>query len=234
MVAGDSARDQPVHGVQPIWRPASPGMMPKAAMNNSTRFADSLDFLPALLQRYSGSNEHRILLSAVVDILPKAMGADRCSIFIHDPSHQRAWLQCGTGLEEKELDIPLRGSITGEVIQSGRSIFVPDMRLRPGIHTDVDTMTGYDTRSVLCVPITDSRGNTVRGTLQLINKLNGERFDDLDRQHLEQVAVSLRKAIRAIYYAQFKGARRFIRERHGRSLFGRIVKYIRRFFTGDP
>ena len=195
-------------------------------MDKPSYSATVMGMLTPLFQRFSGSGEQRILLGAIVDVLPKAMQADRCSIFIHDPGHDRAWLQCGTGLAEKELDIPLRGSISGEVMVTGRSVMVPDMRVRPGVHTDIDAMTGYDTRSVLCAPITDSSGRKVRGTIQLINKLDGKAFTRADQEVLEQVTVGLRKAVRTVYVAQFSGSTRLGRRTFSRN--GSLLDTLRR------
>ncbi|MBF0371395.1 MAG: GAF domain-containing protein [Magnetococcales bacterium] len=182
-------------------------------MAETTNQSDPLQELRALASKKADSGkksgskadskeEYKEILNQAVALLPDILKTERCSIFIHDPKHQRAWLQSGTGLIEKELDIPLQRSITGEVVITGQPLIVNDMRHRDGVHRDVDQMTGYNTRNVLCVPIKNRDGNKVRGTLQVINKLNNKSFNLEDQSLLERAATLLRTATRTAYLSQ--------------------------------
>lgn len=142
------------------------------------------------------------LLDEVVRILPGLMDADRCSIFIRDPSQERIWLQSGTGMIERELDLPMRGSISGEVIRSGRSQILNDLKSHIGTHTDVEIMTGYHIRNMLCVPIHNSNGQKVRGVLQVLNKRDNAPFSDNDRQFAETIAEMLKPMVSRLYADQ--------------------------------
>lgn len=46
---------------------------------------------------------------------------------------------------------------------------------------EIDTLTGYRTKALLCMPIKDSSGDVI-GVAQVINKLNGEHFSETDEK----------------------------------------------------
>jgi signal transduction protein with GAF and PtsI domain len=46
------------------------------------------------------------LLAFYTRIMTRAVGAERCSIFIHDPDKDRIWLKTGTGVQEAEIVVP--------------------------------------------------------------------------------------------------------------------------------
>ena len=71
------------------------------------------------------------LLSFFVELMPKALQCERCSIFILDPKEDNVWVQVGTGLLEKQINVPQAGSLVGEVISSGQRLR-PDFQLLAG------------------------------------------------------------------------------------------------------
>ena len=52
---------------------------------------------------------------------------------------------------------------------------------------EVDRLTGYKTRNILCLPITNVKGECI-GVTQMINKLSGS-FSDGDIKILESFSV---------------------------------------------
>ncbi|XP_057371613.1 dual 3',5'-cyclic-AMP and -GMP phosphodiesterase 11-like isoform X4 [Daphnia carinata] len=120
---------------------------------------------------------HKILQN--VSILTKA---DRCSLFLvqgERGSDSRCLVSklfdvCSQStlkeMEKKEeIRIPWGSGIVGYVAQSGEPVNIPDAYKDERFNHDVDVMTGYHTRSMLCLPIKDSN-NEVIGVAQVINK----------------------------------------------------------------
>ena len=58
-----------------------------------------------------------------------------------------------------------------------------DSRFNP----DIDRMTGFVTRSILCVPILGEDESSAIGVMQLVNKLDGTYFDKDDLTWLDQI-----------------------------------------------
>ncbi|WP_455217022.1 GAF domain-containing protein [Kaarinaea lacus] len=144
---------------------------------------------------------NRQLLQFFVDIMPKTLGAERCSIFILDPVNEKAWLACGTGLTEKQLQVPTSNSMVGQVLETGKYVQEDDLEDQVGAHDVVAAKTGYVTRNALCVPVRGVTSKKVVGAIQVLNKLRGDFTED-DRSILERLAFHLEMNIENIYLRQ--------------------------------
>ncbi len=144
---------------------------------------------------------NRQLISFFVDIMPRTLNAERCSIFILDPVDEKAWLQCGTGMSEKQLKVPTKNSIVGRVISSGQWVLESDLEEQVGVHDVVAVKTGFVTRNALCVPVHGVTTKKIVGAIQILNKNNG-MFDDEDREILERLAFHLEMNIENIFLRQ--------------------------------
>ncbi len=155
--------------------------------------------IEAASKKRSGNTE---LLQFLVEIMPKALDAERCSIFIHDPIQQDVWLQCGTGLGEKEVSVPESGSLVGRVISSGNVITENDMQSVVGTHDIIAMQTGFICRNSMCVPVRGVTTQRVTGAIQLLNKSHGKKFNSQDQQYLEKLAFLLQMNIENIFLRQ--------------------------------
>ena len=144
---------------------------------------------------------NRKLIQFFVDIMPKALEAERCSIFILDPVDEKAWLQCGTGLNEKQLQVPTKNSIVGRVMSMGEFVVEDDLEDQVGAHDIVAVKTGFVTRNAICVPVHGVTTKKVVGAIQVLNKNRGN-FDDADREILEKLAFHLEMNIENIFLRQ--------------------------------
>lgn len=78
--------------------------------------------------------------------------------------------------------------IAGYAATCGKPMIVNDVRQSPHFCADVDKVTGFQTRSALCVPII-SQGK-VLGVIELLNKINGD-FTLNDEQLLQSIVSSV-------------------------------------------
>ena len=154
-----------------------------------------------LMEKAWQETGNRKLLKFFVDIMPRALDAERCSIFILDPVNEKVWLQCGTGLSEKQLQVPTSNSMVGQVIETGQFVMEHDLEDQAGAHDVVAVKTGYVTRSALCVPVHGVTSKKVVGAIQVLNKIRGE-FSDEDREMLERLAFHLEMNIENIFLRQ--------------------------------
>jgi len=88
--------------------------------------------------------------------------------------------------------VPPGKGISGWVFQQGQSLLVPDVTQDPRYYPEVDYFTGFQTHSILCVPLR-VRG-VCFGVIELVNKVNGE-FSVGDLRLLESVAALMATAI---------------------------------------
>lgn len=163
---------------------------------------NKLQLRQQILSRSWSHRGNRELIDFFTEILPRIMDAERCSIFIHDKSNAKVWLQSGTSLEKKQIEVPKSGSIVGEVITTGKPVVMHDLNLVQGVHTLVDANTGFVTLNMLCVPIKSITSPDVAGAIQILNKQGDVGFDKADLAMLERVAHHLELAIENIFLSQ--------------------------------
>ncbi len=77
--------------------------------------------------------------------------------------------------------------IAGQVIGDGRSVIVEDCQKDSRWANRVDTLTGFRTLSMLCVPLVWERH--VFGCIQILNKTDDAFFDRTDLAFVEQLAM---------------------------------------------
>jgi hypothetical protein len=145
---------------------------------------------------------NRKLIEFFVELLPKALSCERCSIFILDPVDDNVWLHSGTGLKEREIRVPKWSSVVGKVISEGRSIVEEDMENTVGAHDTVDVKTGFVSRNSMCVPVKGVSVDKITGAIQLLNKTGGKSYSDEDKIILKKAAMHLQMNIENIYLRQ--------------------------------
>jgi adenylate cyclase len=136
------------------------------------------------------------MLSKIVREAAKMLRADRATLFLNDEKTKELFSRVAMGDSVGEIRLPNHVGIAGAVFTSGQTVNIPyayaDLRFSPAF----DKKTGYFTRSILCVPITNKAGKII-GVTQVLNKRGGP-FNDEDEARLKaftaQLAISLENA----------------------------------------
>jgi len=147
-------------------------------------------------------DDYWALLKFYVNILPKIMKAERCTVYIIEMGTEKICSMYGTGLQKMRIKPPKDGSIVGEVISTGESVIATDLDKLPGFHTKVDAKTGFVTRNMVCAPIKSLTGHGVAGAVQLLNKADGTSFDSDDQDQLNEISGHLSITIESIMLNQ--------------------------------
>ncbi len=145
---------------------------------------------------------NRQLLQFFVEVIPRAINAERLSIFVHDPVDDNLWVQCGTNVEERQIEVPQAGSVVGRVIETGRPVFESNMQQQMGAHDNVAIKTGYVTYNTLCVPVKGVTTRKVTGAIQAVNKIGMDEFTEGDLTTLQKLAFNTQMHIENIYLRQ--------------------------------
>lgn len=145
--------------------------------------------------------DYRAFVQLFVKILPRLMGAERCTIFIIELGTDRICSIFGTGIHEREIEPPKEGSVVGKVISSGQGIIENNLDQSAGFHAQTDEETGFVTQNMVCAPIRSRTGHGVSGAIQVLNrKEDGFKQEDLDL--LIEVADYLSISIESIILNQ--------------------------------
>ena len=125
----------------------------------------------------------------VVQRTSRIMEADRTSLYVYDEEKKSLWTLAAEGLSEK-IYLPPGKGLAGRCASTGKVLMVEDAYRDPSFDPSWDEKHGYRTRSVFCCPIY-SREGRLKGVLQVINKLGGEKFDERDAELARFIAAQL-------------------------------------------
>ena len=145
-----------------------------------------LERILEITHAWSQTNCMEALLQAMAETACELLGADRASIFLWDRASKTLVGRPALGFEDNELRIPDNTGIVGQVIQSGKPRRVGDGLDEDQISRTIDKETGYDTKTLLCVPLCSPDGKLL-GAFEVLNKREG-RFTEEDERGLLELA----------------------------------------------
>ncbi|MFH1724893.1 MAG: HD domain-containing phosphohydrolase [Elusimicrobiota bacterium] len=141
------------------------------------------------------ASETRIdsLLTIIAEEVRHILNADRCSVFLVDYEKNELWTKVALGVGEKVLRIPMGQGIAGFVAKTGSAVNIRDAYRDTRFTHDFDKITGYQTKTVLAVPLRDRVGKAL-GVFEVLNKSKGS-FNDEDEGFLRILATIAASAI---------------------------------------
>lgn len=168
------------------------GIVHSALAGIDTRLADRrrVGQLEAMLQiahQWNQTREVGPLLEQMAAAATRLLEADRASIFLWDRRTKTLVGRPALGVEGGELRVPDDRGVVGQVVQTGQPLRVDSMTEPERINRQIDESLGYETRTILCVPLRSQSGEVI-GAFELINKIEGI-FDAEDESVLAELAV---------------------------------------------
>ncbi|ABX06206.1 MAG TPA: HD domain-containing protein [Herpetosiphon sp.] len=169
-------------------------------LKKSQQRESRLSALVEIVGHIGSTLDRTTLLNLIIDYARILLDAEASSLFLTEPESGDLILQHSTGhLHERVQSVRLakgRG-IAGYVAETGETICVGDVKRDQRHDGSVDQMTGFETRSILAVPlrtrcITFGRERAqseehLIGCIEVLNKRDG-RFDDDDKLLLQTLA----------------------------------------------
>jgi Nif-specific regulatory protein len=165
-------------------------------------FRPSREQLSALLsisRLLTASIDLPALLKVVVSSVTQLLECEASSLFLIDPTGEQLILKVATGPvggEIKELRLKIGDGIAGWVAKHRKSLIVNDPKHDPRFFPAVDKATGFQTRSILAVPLMDH--DQIVGVLEILNTAKAKQFDQSDMELLNAfgsyASVALRNA----------------------------------------
>jgi hypothetical protein len=154
--------------------------------------------------RFEKSDPERVgkSLQFCVRSLPLLLNAERCNIFIYDPDGQKAWIEIGTGVAEGGFEVPVRSSLIGDVISSGRLTIANDLHDRRGTHAGAGPAADLASRNAICAPVRSRYHDEVIGVIEVLDKRAGSGFGEADAAVLEQAADCIRDLVDSVFLSQ--------------------------------
>lgn len=144
--------------------------------------------------------ELRALLAVIMDHAAEITGAESSSIMLYDRNTDQLRFVASTttspaAKELLNIPVPLEGSLAGTILRENRAIVLDDVSTDPRHYRAADDQSGFDTRSLLGVPM--RYRDHVIGVLESVNKIDGRWTEDDRRSMLvlaSQAAIAIENA----------------------------------------
>ncbi len=134
-----------------------------------------LGALLELSRRLVDAEDAEALLHDIQDAVVRLLAAQGCSIALVNETEQQLDF---TTAEGRRFQVPLGRGIAGHTVRTGEPALVNDVRGDPRFYHGVDATTGFETKSLLCVPLV--RGGQVIGALSALNTATPGGFAQAD------------------------------------------------------
>jgi len=137
-----------------------------------------------LTRLFDLENQMDTVLSVSMYYLNQFMESERSSIFLFQHMNERLAVFSSLDLKKHEISIPKSSGVSGWVFVNREPAIVNDAYEDDRFYKEVDLMTGFHTRNLICAPLFDAKDNCL-GTIQSLNKTTGDfSADDLELLNL--------------------------------------------------
>jgi len=159
------------------------------------RYNSEIEHLNALYEITASINftvNLKELLDKVMTKVCEVLNTEAATLFLIDPEKKELRFEIVKGEKSQvieqsrsQLRIPLGRGISGWVAQMGKPVMSKEPEQDIRFYRDVDKITGFTTRNLLCVPLILQ--NKIKGVIEVINKKEGN-FEEIDTQILHTIA----------------------------------------------
>lgn len=124
------------------------------------------------------SNDHAEIFRLLTELSKILVNADRASFWKWDKRTHEIWTTAAVGTGR--ITIPEGTGLVGKSLAEGKPIVTNDPYNHPDFNSAVDKKTGYVTKSILVMPVSNCKGEFI-GAYQAINKLDNDgKFDIIE------------------------------------------------------
>lgn len=133
-----------------------------------------------------GSQE--TFLRSMLEEISRILNAQRASIFLINPQSNELEAVAALGIDKDLLKFDYRKGIAGSVFTTGVPLNIDAKTDRVRFSHEMDKRTGFETKSILCNPITN-REDKVIGVIEVLNRRNQDRFTEEDEKTMKVLAL---------------------------------------------
>lgn len=144
----------------------------KTAPYQAISVGDQLCAIGKLAKKLFTQTNYKTLLRTILSDAVHLTYADRGSIFLLQDQQGTICSCLALGVEE-EIQLDAFKGVVGEVIQEKKLINIKDAYQDHRFYPEIDKLTGYRTKSIVCAPILTSDGKML-GAIELLNTKRGE------------------------------------------------------------
>ena len=160
-------------------------------MNRTEQMAQAIEEITSQLQNASELNT---ALSGCLQTVIRALDSEAGTIWILKEGTKQIVPVISHGpVDISDITITLGQGIAGTVVRDGETIIAEDVTKDSRFSHSVDEKSGFVTRSILCAPILGK--DKPLGCVQVINKRDGEAYNQADLEFCQKLASLTSDAI---------------------------------------
>ena len=148
------------------------------------------------MNRLFEEKEFSTTIGLLTDLGRTLVNSDRASFWFWDRQNKQYWTMAA--IDHEKIVMEEGDGIVGASMEQNAIIRINDPYGDARFNANIDKETGYQTQSILCIPVTNTDG-VVLGAYQAINKCdeegNSSGFQESDEKRLSLVAVFGGKAL---------------------------------------
>lgn len=123
----------------------------------------------------------------LTDLGRSLVNAERASFWYRDVDKEQYWTLAALGTDRITVD---KGTgIVGVSIENNMTLRINNPYEDPRFNPSVDKKTGFVTKSILCVPVTNDSGDVI-GAYQVINKMSEDGESGFTEQDVNRLAMA--------------------------------------------
>lgn len=123
----------------------------------------------------------------LTDLGRTLVNAERASFWYRDVRKKQYWTLAA--LDSERITVPEGSGIVGASIENNETILINNPYEDERFNSNVDKETGFVTKSILCVPVTNGCGEVI-GAYQAINKIGEDEESEFDAQDIKRLALA--------------------------------------------
>jgi adenylate cyclase len=146
------------------------------------------------------------LLATLVEVISAETNSERGTIFLNDTATNELYSRVAQGTFNREIRLLNNSGIAGAVFTTGKGEVIHDAYADSRFAREIDTRTGFKTKSILCAPIKSVRGEII-GVAQMLNKREG-KYSAEDLSMLEAMCTQAAVALMSTQFVERMQRRR--------------------------
>ena len=145
-------------------------------------------------ERVSSEGGLRNLFLSFLPNLSETMEAERSTLFLYDEDAHQLWSLAAQGATLHQFVVPIGKGLAGSVAETKEALLVEDAYDDPRFDSSHDKASGFRTKSVIALPISEPDG-TPLGVIQVLNRRDGTAFNQDDLEFLTDMSQAIATAI---------------------------------------
>ena len=161
----------------------------KYSSKETEDYKTRLDLLYKVGKKVGSVSQLARLVERIIRMTQRTLHATASSVLLLDEQRQELLFEVvegQAGKRLKQIRLSARSGIAGWVAQHGKPLIVNDVSKDPRFNRNIDDITGYVTRSIICAPLIVY--SKIIGVIEVLNKIDGSAFSNQDLETLVSVA----------------------------------------------